>query len=62
MKAKKKKRVLVLGVHCLVNKWSGKIQLKVIRWSGGGGNYKVKKRNVCLFPFYFFFLYVKGQQ
>ena len=29
MKAKKK-RVLVLGVHCLVNKWSGKIQLKVI--------------------------------
>lgn len=36
MKAKKKKRVLVLGVHCLVNKWSGKIQLKVIRWSGGG--------------------------
>lgn len=30
MKAKKKKRVLVLGVHCLVNKWSGKIQLKVI--------------------------------
>lgn len=55
MKAKKKKRVLVLGVHCLVNKWSGKIQLKVIWWSGGGGvSTRWKKGTFVCFPSIFF--------
>ena len=50
----KKKRVLVLGVHCLVNKWSGKIQLKVIRWSGGGVITRWKKGTFVCFTSIFF--------
>lgn len=63
MKAKKKKTCACTWCALFSEQveWENSIESYMMEWRGGG-KYKVKKRNVCLFHFYFFFLYVKGQQ